>query len=68
MRVCLLTNPQIHIEGIFAIRWTDYLLTYPYIEDKYNKNEVNIVGWYYAIETGEVFAFNLYKEEFILLN
>lgn len=34
------------------------LLTYPYIRKRYNEGTLNIFGWYYIIETGEIFNFN----------
>jgi len=34
------------------------LLTYPYIKERYNQGTLNIYGWYYIIETGEIFNFN----------
>jgi carbonic anhydrase len=34
------------------------LLTFPYIRDRFERGEINIFGWYYIIETGEIFNFN----------
>ncbi len=34
------------------------LLTYPYVKEKYDKGVLNIYGWYYIIETGEIFNYN----------
>jgi carbonic anhydrase len=34
------------------------LLTYPYIKEKVAAGAVRILGWYYIIDTGEVFNFN----------
>lgn len=34
------------------------LLTYPYIKDKVAAGDLRILGWYYIIDTGEVFNFN----------
>ena len=34
------------------------LLTYPYVQEKYQRGELNIYGWYYLIETGEIFNYN----------
>jgi carbonic anhydrase len=44
------------------------LLTYPYIKERYDGGELNIYGWYYIIETGEIFNFNDEKAEFELLS
>jgi len=43
------------------------LLTYPYIKEKYERGELNVYGWYYIIETGEIYNFNDEKEVFELL-
>lgn len=45
-----------------------HLLTYPYIVEKYNNKELDIMGMYYTIETGEVFIFNAQKGAFELAN
>lgn len=45
-----------------------HLLTYPFIEEKYNSKELDIMGMYYTIETGEVFIFNSQKGAFELAN
>jgi carbonic anhydrase len=34
------------------------LLTYPYVREKYDAGTLNIYGWYYILETGELFNFN----------
>lgn len=43
------------------------LLTYPYVKEKYERGELNIWGWHYIIETGEIFNFNDDLQEFQLL-
>jgi carbonic anhydrase len=43
------------------------LLTYPYIRERYDKGEIEILGWYYIIETGEIFNFNDQTEMFELI-
>lgn len=44
------------------------LLTYPYVREKYERGEVNIYGWYYIIETGEIYNFNDEKAAFELVS
>lgn len=34
------------------------LLSYPYIRERYESGSLSLFGWYYIIETGEVFNFN----------
>jgi carbonic anhydrase len=44
------------------------LLTYPYVRERYQQGRLKIYGWYYIIETGEVFNFNDQTESFELVN
>jgi len=44
------------------------LLTYPYIRQRYDAGELNIFGWYYIIETSEIYNFNDEKEVFELIS
>jgi carbonic anhydrase len=34
------------------------LLTYPYIRERFEREELRIFGWHYIIETGEIYNFN----------
>ena len=43
------------------------LLTYPYIRERYDQGNIEIFGWYYIIETGEIFNFNDHTETFELI-
>jgi len=43
------------------------LLTYPYIRERYERGRLDILGWYYMIETGEIFNFNDSTETFELV-
>lgn len=43
------------------------LLTYPYIRERYNKGALNIYGWYYIIETGEIFNYDDQTQTFELV-
>jgi carbonic anhydrase len=44
------------------------LLTYPYIKERYDRGALNVYGWHYIIETGELFSFNDEKEVFELIS
>lgn len=44
------------------------LLTYPYVKERYQQGILSIYGWYYIIETGEIFNFNDQTETFELVN
>ena len=41
-----------------------HLLTFPYVKERYEAGDLNILGWYYVIETGEVYNYLPVSEEF----
>ncbi|TCL70875.1 carbonic anhydrase [Hydrogenispora ethanolica] len=45
-----------------------HLLTYSFIREKYAQRRLAINGWYYMIETGEVYIYNKESQEFELAN
>lgn len=40
------------------------LMTYPFVEERFDSGELRICGWYYIIETGEILNYNMIKREF----
>jgi len=52
-------------EQLNIIEQLKHLLSYPYIKEKYLKGEINLLGWYYMIETGEIFNYNIQEKKFI---
>jgi Carbonic anhydrase len=55
-------------EQVNVVEQIKHLLTYPFVVEKYNNNEITIAGMYYTIETGEVFIYNSEKGAFELAN
>lgn len=55
-------------EQMNIVEQIHHLLTYPYIAEKYEKKLLTISGWYYIIETGEIFSYNVDKGFFELIN
>ena len=55
-------------EQINIVEQIKHLLTYPFIEGKYKTRSINIYGWYYIIETGEMYNYNKGKGQFELIN
>jgi carbonic anhydrase len=51
-------------EQLNVVEQMNHLITYPYVKEKFRKNEINILGWYYVIETGEVFNYDKEKKRF----
>lgn len=45
-----------------------HLLTYPFIRERYQSEKLNIYGWYYIIETGEIFNYDPDKHCFEPIN
>lgn len=43
------------------------LLTYPYIRERFERGDLQLLGWYFLIETGEIFNFNAETERFELI-
>lgn len=52
-------------EQLNIIEQMNHLITYPYIKEKYRNKEIQILGWYYIIETGEVFNYSREERKFI---
>lgn len=44
------------------------LMTYPFVEERFDRGELSVYGWYYIIETGEIFNYNMIKREFKPIN
>jgi carbonic anhydrase len=55
-------------EQMNIVEQIKHLLTYPYIKEKYSNDKIKIYGWYYIIETGEIFNYNQETSIFELIN
>jgi carbonic anhydrase len=55
-------------EQMNVVEQIHHLLTYPFIAEKYEKGLISITGWYYIIETGEIYSYNADKGFFELIN
>ena len=51
-------------EQINVEQQLENLMTYPFVEERFDRGELNIYGWYYIIETGEILNYNMIKREF----
>jgi carbonic anhydrase len=54
-------------EQMNIVEQMKHLLTYPFIKERYKKNELKILGWYYIIETGEIYNYNVEQGIFELI-
>ena len=51
-------------EQLNVVEQMNHLLSYPYLKEKYERGELTILGWYYVIETGEVYNYSPEKQVF----
>jgi carbonic anhydrase len=58
------TDREILTEQLNIVEQMNHLLTYPYILEKYREGKIHILGWYYVIETGEVFNYDIENKVF----
>jgi carbonic anhydrase len=52
-------------ERLNVVEQMNHLITYPYIKEKFRAREINILGWHYVIETGEVFNYERDQNRFV---
>ena len=52
-------------EQLNVVEQMRHLLTYPYIAERYRNGDLKILGWYYIIETGEVFDYQSDIRQFV---
>lgn len=52
-------------EQLNVVEQMRHLLTYPYIAERYKNGDLKILGWYYIIETGEVYDYKSDIRKFI---
>lgn len=63
-----IVDPEIRewmTEQLNVVEQMNHLLTYPFILEKFKTGELEILGWYYNILTGEVFNYDTEKKKFI---
>lgn len=44
-----------------------HLKTYPYIKERANKGEINLIGWHYMIHTGDIYEYHPGSRQFELV-
>ena len=55
-------------EQLNVVEQMRHLLTYPYIAERYRNGDLKILGWYYIIETGEVFDYQSDIRRFVKIH
>ncbi len=56
------------VEQLNVIKQLDNLMTYPFVKERVENGKLKLMGWYYIIETGEVYNYNKEKNEFEIIN
>ncbi len=56
------------IEQLNVVRQLQNLLTYDFVKERVEEGKLNLLGWYYIIESGEVYNYNFDTKEFELIN
>jgi carbonic anhydrase len=51
-------------EQLNVVEQMNHLLTYPYIKERFLDGKISILGWYYIIETGEVYNYSNITKQF----
>lgn len=54
-------------EQLNVVEQIGHLFTYPFVKERYDAGKLKVIGWYYIIETGEVFQLDPKKRVFELL-
>jgi carbonic anhydrase len=55
-------------EQMNIVEQIKHLFSYPFITERYVERKLNIFGWYYIIETGEIFNYDKERGFFELIN
>ncbi|MEO1923021.1 MAG: carbonic anhydrase [Nautiliaceae bacterium] len=56
------------VEQFNILKQIEHLLTYPFVKERVENKTLNIYGWYYVIQTGDVFNYDFEKKKFVLIN
>ncbi len=54
-------------ERLNVINSIENIMTYPNVKEEYERGNLQIYGWHYIIETGEIFSYDLKEGTFKLL-
>ncbi len=58
---------NLHTELLNVVEQLKHLLSYPFIKERFEKGQIKLYGWYYVIETGDVYDYNFDSKEFRLI-
>jgi len=58
---------EFQTEQLNIVKQLENILTYPFVEERVDNGKLKLYGWYYVIETADVFNYNFDKKEFELI-
>lgn len=56
------------MEQANVVEQLKHLMSFPYIRERVAAGQIQVSGWYYLIETGEIYIYNREEGEFLLAN
>ncbi len=56
------------MEQANVVEQLKHLMSFPYIRERVLTGKIQVSGWYYLIETGEIYIYNREEGEFLLAN
>jgi len=59
---------EFQTEQLNILKQIENITTYPCVEKGLKEGKLNVIGWYYVIETGDIFQYNEENREFELIN
>ena len=58
---------EFQTEQLNIVKQLENITSYPFVEEKIKERKINLYGWYYIIETGDIFNYNFDNQKFELI-
>lgn len=58
---------NLRTELLNVVEQLKHLLSYPFIKERFERGQIKLYGWYYVIETGDVYDYDFDSKEFRLI-
>jgi len=56
------------VEQLNVIKQVENIMSYPFVKERVEQKKLEVLGWYYVIDSGDVYNYNFTKKEFELIN
>jgi len=69
-KICIENNElklEMAVEQINIVNQIKNLLTYPFVKERFEDGKLNIFGWYYVIDTGDIYNYDMEDGTFKLI-